>query len=242
MSHSDDYRYAVSNTEFVDQDVERLISGESPRDPQVAELAPFVDALRSYRTVVPSIDAPERLVAQAAESVRSSQQSHLDLVPLRADLLPDRRPSWLATRAAAAVTAFVLLIGVSAVAFAANVSIPGDALYGLDRALEAVGIGDGSVEERLVEADTLVADGDDVEAITLLGETVYRETTKGNVEGAVVAQDQLEQVTFSTSGDVVAARQKVEAVTAYITRSVDAGVAVDDDFRSTIRSIIAEGR
>lgn len=241
MSRSDDYRYDVSNTEFVDQDVERLISGESPGDPKMAELAPFMDALRSYRTVVPSIDAPEHLVAQAAESVRSRQRSHLDLVPLRAEPRPDRRPSWLATRAAAAVAAFVLLIGVSAVAFAANVSIPGDALYGLDRALEAVGIGDGSVDERLVEADTLVAEGDGVEAITLLGETVYRETTKGNEDGAVVAQRQLEQVTLSVSGDVVTARQKLEAVTAYITRRVDDGVGVDEDFRSTIRSIINDG-
>ena len=242
MSRSDDYRYDVSNTEFVDQDVERLISGESPGDPKMAELAPFMDALRSYRTVVPSIDAPEHLVAQAAESVRSRQRSHLDLVPLRAESRPDRRPSWLATRAAAAVAVFVLLVGVSAVAFAAHVSIPGDALYGLDRALEAVGIGDGSVDERLIEADTLVAEGEDLEAITLLGETMYRETTKGNVDGADVAQRQLERVALSTSGDVVAARQKVEAVTAYITRSVDAGVAADDEFRSAIRSIITEGR
>lgn len=242
MSPSDDYRYDVSNTEFVDQDVERLISGESPRDPDLAELTSFMDALRSYRRVVPSIAAPEHLVAKAAESVRSRQQTHLDLVPLRADSRPDRRPSWLATRAAAAVASFILLIGVSAVAFAAHVSIPGDALYGLDRALEAVGIGDGSVGERVVEADSLVADGDDVEAITLLGETVYRAMVSGDTDAAFTAQRHLEEVTLSTSSDVVAGREKVDAVTAYITRSADTGIAADEEFRSVIRSIVSQGR
>lgn len=93
MSRSDDYRDDVSATEFVDQDVERLISGENPGDPEMAELAPVMDALRSYRTVVPSIDAPEHLVAQAAALVRSRRQPHLDLVPLRVEPRPDRRSS-----------------------------------------------------------------------------------------------------------------------------------------------------
>lgn len=242
MSPSGDYRDDVSNTEFVDQDVERLISGESPLDPDLAELTSFMDALRSYRTVVPSIDAPEHLVAKAAESVRSGQKAHLDLVPLGAGSRPDRRPSWLATRAVAAVASFVLLVGVSAVALAAHVSIPGDTLYGVDRALEAIGIGDGSVGERLVEADTLAADGNDLEAITLLGETVFRETVRGNATAATAAQQHLEEIALITTGDSSVARQKVEALRVYIADSVDARVAVDEDFRSGLRSIIEDGR
>lgn len=242
MRPSDDYRDDVTNTEFVDQDVERLVSGDTPRDPGLADLVSVFNALRSYRTVVPSIDAPEHLAARAARVVRDGQKAHLDLVPFRAEPRPDRRPSWLATRAAAAVAAFVLLIGVSAVAFAAHVSIPGDALYGLDRALEAVGIGDGSVNERMVEADTLVADGNDVEAITLLGETVYRETIKGDAVAAGVAQHHLEEVARDTTANGDDARQKVEALTVYINQSVDAGVAIDEQFRDGLRSIVADGR
>ncbi len=242
MSPADDYRDDVTNTEFVDQDVERLVSGDTPRDPGLADLIPVIDALRSYRSVVPSIDAPELLVAQAAEVVRDAQTAHLDLVPFRAEPRPDRRPSWLATRAAAAVVAFVLLIGVSAIAFAAHVSIPGDALYGLDRALEAVGIGDGSVDERVVEADTLVADGKDVEAITLLGETMYKETVNGNETAAVVAQRRLEEVTLGTAGDGDTGRKRVEALSIYIAQSVDAGVAIDEQFRDGLRSILQDGR
>lgn len=242
MSHSGDYRDDVTNTEFVDQDVERLISGENPRDPEYADLTPFMDALRSYRTVVPSIDAPEHLVAQAAEAVRSRQRVHLDLVPLRPDARPDRRPSWLATRAAAAVAAFVLLLGTSAVAFAAHVSVPGDALYGLDRALEAVGIGDGSVDERLIEADTLTAEGDGVEAITLLGETVVREASRGNSVAANTAQRHLEEMTALVASDASEAEQKVQRIRVFLTQSVDSGTAIDDEFRAGLRSIVSNGR
>ena len=242
MSPADDYRDDVTNTEFVDQDVERLVSGDNPRDPSMAELIPVIDALRSYRSIVPSIDAPELLVAEAAETVRDAQKAHLDLVPFRAEPRPDRRPSWLATRAAAAVVAFVLLIGVSAIAFAAHVSIPGDALYGLDRALEAVGIGDGSVDERLVEADILVADGKSVEAITLLGETVYRETVSGNEVAAGAAQRHLEEVALDTNDDGDTARRQVEALTVYIAQSLDEGVAADQKFRDGLRAILDAAR
>jgi len=66
----------------------------------------------------------------------------------------------LRTRAAA-VTAAVLVTfgGLSGVAVAANGAAPGDALYGIDRALEAVGIGDGASTERLVEVEALVERG-----------------------------------------------------------------------------------
>ena len=58
---------------------------------------------------------------------------------------------------ATAALFFVLSAG-TGVAVAANGAAPGDFLYGLDRALEAVGIG-GEPTERLQEAQQLVADG-----------------------------------------------------------------------------------
>lgn len=242
MSLFDDYRYDVTDTEFVDQDVERLISGESPRDPELASLTHWIEALRSYRTVVPSIGAPEQLVVTAAAAVRSGQKAHLDLVPVRTDVRPDRRPSWLATRAAAALATFILLIGVSAVAFAAHVSIPGDALYGLDRALEALGIGDGSITERLVEADTLVAGGDDLGAFALLGEIIERETDIGNDAAASIVQRHLEDVTMATSSDSVAALEKVERLRVFIEENKGVGVGLDgDDFSEGLTSIVRDG-
>jgi len=66
----------------------------------------------------------------------------------------------LRTRAAAVAAAVVVGVGaLSGVAYAANGAAPGDALYGLDRALEHVGIGNGGAAERLAEVGVLVQHG-----------------------------------------------------------------------------------
>jgi len=66
----------------------------------------------------------------------------------------------LRTRAAAVAAALVVTFGgLGGVAYAANGAAPGDFLYGLDRALEAVGIGNGASDERLAEAAELVEQG-----------------------------------------------------------------------------------
>ncbi|HAX81782.1 MAG TPA: hypothetical protein DCY40_04365 [Actinobacteria bacterium] len=74
-----------------------------------------------------------------------------------------RRPSFLGrlrTRAAAAVAATVMCVGgLGGVAYAANGATPGDFLYGLDRALESVGIGNGGASERITEAIVLAQRG-----------------------------------------------------------------------------------
>ena len=57
----------------------------------------------------------------------------------------------------ASVLAIVLSFG--GVAYGANGPVPGDTLYGLDAALENVGIGGGGLEERLSEAGELIDDG-----------------------------------------------------------------------------------
>ena len=50
-------------------------------------------------------------------------------------------------------------------ALAANGAVPGDALYGLDRGFERVGIGSGSTDERLDEAVVIAAQGRSDEAV-----------------------------------------------------------------------------
>ena len=71
----------------------------------------------------------------------------------------DRRPHLIprVCIAGVALTVFVTMSG--GLAYAANGAKPGDLLYGLDRALEAIGIGDGGADERLAESLALVASG-----------------------------------------------------------------------------------
>ncbi len=67
----------------------------------------------------------------------------------------------LRRRAATVAATVALLIGGGAgAAIAANSASPGDVLYGVDQALEAVGIRDGGAQERLEEVQQLVTRGD----------------------------------------------------------------------------------
>ena len=59
-------------------------------------------------------------------------------------------------RMAAAAAMLTMLFGTAGIAVAADGSAPGDLLYGLDRALERVGILDGGGTERIREAQKLV--------------------------------------------------------------------------------------
>lgn len=68
--------------------------------------------------------------------------------------------SRIASRVAIAVAAlFMLVVSTTGLAFAANGSKPGDWLYGLDRAAEVIGIGNGGATERFAEAQGLAAAG-----------------------------------------------------------------------------------
>ena len=55
--------------------------------------------------------------------------------------------------------------GTAGMALAANSAVPGDALHGLDRGFERVGIGSGSTDERFEEAVVMAAQGRSDEAL-----------------------------------------------------------------------------
>ena len=51
-------------------------------------------------------------------------------------------------------SSLAVVLAFSGVAMAADGASPGDLLYGVDRALESVGIGAGGIDERLAEFDS----------------------------------------------------------------------------------------
>jgi len=71
----------------------------------------------------------------------------------------------LTRKITATLAATALFGGLTGVALAADGAAPGDALYGIDTALEAIGIGDGGTAERLAEASELAANGFVAEAL-----------------------------------------------------------------------------
>lgn len=239
MTPPDDYRDEVSNTEFVDQDVERLITGRTPDDPDLRELAGFFAALRAERASTPSDAESERIAAVAAEIVRTSRQERARQTSGGHLVSPGRRPSWRPARAAFALSGFFLLIAALGLGLAANMSIPGDPLYSVDLALEAVGIGNGTVDERLVEADALVAAGNQNSALILLGETYEKALANGDADGADKTDRQIISVSSGGNGDTAIAQAKVDRLRQFLAENGGPGVGLDgDEFARALQEIV----
>ena len=168
MSTYDDYIDEMSGYDFSDADVERLLRGETPEHPQLMDLTRLVEQLRIVGSRYPSPEVARAQISAAAALAREA-----------IEIRPRKRPkplSWLANaqsrlapRLATALAAFILLIGMTGVSLASNGAVPGDPLYGLDMALEKVGIMSGGIAERVEEAEVLLGRGLAAQALTHLG-------------------------------------------------------------------------
>jgi hypothetical protein len=140
---------------LTDHEIEFLLSGSSTSD-EHADLQWFLAALGEVNTM------PPHDVGQMATALASVARSSRLAVRQRK-----------AVRRLVAVAASLgLLFAMSGIALAADGSAPGDFLYGVDRAFEQIGIGDGGVDERIEEIDALLDRGDDVRAYNLLDEVI----------------------------------------------------------------------
>lgn len=141
-----------------DVEVERLIDGQPTDDPALEQVAPVMAWLRRQGQDVPRPEQVSRFAAEAAR-VATSQPAR---PVVRRRFMPWRLTPRLA--APLAVVLVILMFGGAAVA--SQGTVPGDLLYGLDVALERVGIGDGGIDERLTEAAELVDRGRAGEALS----------------------------------------------------------------------------
>ena len=174
MSRRNVYDYEMIRQRFSDSDIERVLSGQEPESETLARLAPALVALHPEQPEAPSEETISRLAAEAAEIARDSAPERVgsSLQPRsshRSSMGSLRRR--LATLAAA-LLAFAAMTGI---AFAADGAAPGDTLYGIDRALEQIGINDGATSERIDEAKALAARGQVPDAFRHLADSVESE-------------------------------------------------------------------
>jgi hypothetical protein len=145
-------------------DVERLLCGKSPENKALTPLAPVLSAFHNVTWAEPNEEAVTRFASEAASVARSPTGGSL-LAPSP----PARRSRFLIPviqRGLATGLAGVLLVsGLAGVAVASDESAPGDILYGLDRALESIGVGAGGASERISEAWALLERGQVAEAV-----------------------------------------------------------------------------
>ncbi|HEX6287275.1 MAG TPA: hypothetical protein VFZ80_07300, partial [Acidimicrobiia bacterium] len=174
MSRDGDYSDEMFTKRLSDEDVEAVLSGQAAHDPELAEIARVLSALDPERFIPETGEKAAEFARKASAVARTGEPAKL------AATARFRRGLSLTPRLAPAAVAAILLFAVSGVAVASNAAVPGDALYGIDRALERIGIGNGGAAERIEEASVLTENGDGAEALELLAETFDVESSQAS--------------------------------------------------------------
>jgi len=186
MSDSSDYQGEMfAPLSISDTEAEALMTGA---DGVRSDLADLADVLGSIRTAGQAFGDTDisRLARAAALEARALPAARLDAAQAAA------RSEWMARMAprvaVGALALIMLVVSSTGLAFAANGAKPGDMLYGLDRAAEVLGIGDGGANERIAEAHALVASGAVAGGLThaaaVLPATPENETAKAAIQKA----------------------------------------------------------
>jgi hypothetical protein len=139
-----------------DSQAEAFLSGSIESDGDLESIAGVLAAARDLAQPDPEADFSALFAAAARESRVTPIERFANEQFTR---LTGRRPQ-LVQRVAIAGAALLVFVTMSGgLAYAADGAKPGDLMYGLDRALEAVAIGGGGATERLAEVEALIAAG-----------------------------------------------------------------------------------
>lgn len=187
----------MSSTTFSERDIERFLTGEQPEDRALAELMPEVLAWHRSHVREPS---EAEIASFAAEASRLALTNRPP--PPDADVASSSARSGVFLRLryqmGAALAALFLLAGMTGVAAASDAAAPGDALYGLDRALEAIGINDGQAAERIAESQVLLDRGETAAAVEHAVEALEGEGTE---EAAKALSDAAQRLSAEDKGE-----------------------------------------
>ena len=225
MRLSDDYRGDMRRTRVSDREIELLLSGELSASEQWSNLTPLVEAMRSQWSYELSEPDVQRFAASAASVVQS-----LPTISTTSGAGDRRWQRRGLTPRLATIAVFIALMSATAgIAFAANGAVPGDALYGLDRALERVGIGSGSTEERLDEAVVMAAQGRSGEALQHAIEALSRQGGDASEAAVGALTNAVENLvdTEDTADAATAASIRVTALLTYIADNIGIDVGTD---------------
>jgi len=184
----DDYSYRMLQTRRTYQIVEALLSRQEPDDPAFQGISSVLAQLDLELLDVRVDDRVEAFALRAAAMVGA------DAAPR---VVPHRPLGALTPRLAVAGLAVVVLVGITGVASASNSAAPGDFLYGIDRALERVGVNDGGFDERVAEARDLTGEGLAPQALNHLAD-VLGPSSPSAAEALQAAADKLRQADTPT--------------------------------------------
>ena len=227
MRPSSDYLGEMPTTKVFDREIELLLAGTPIEGGRLSGLAPVMEMIRTQWTTSPSELEIAHFAKSAGSAVNIAQSAGTDLTTIpRRRLAPQQG---LIPRLATVGMAVLLMSGTAGMALAANGAAPGDALYGLDRALERVGIGSGSTDERLDEAVVIAAQGRSGEAVDHAIEALSRNSGDSAVvaiSALTVASENLVHIQ-DTAHAASTANIRVSALLTYIAENIGKDVGTD---------------
>jgi hypothetical protein len=198
--------------DLTDEEIERLLSGSAESDEDLGTLAAVLEGLRGYADAELTDETVAGFVAAAAAAAEPGVATRI--APRRSLLAPIRQRA-----AAVAVGATVFLGSMTGLAAAADGAKPGDVLYGIDRAFEAVGIGNGAAAERFAEVESLVDAGEVRRGLQHAAETVDKHGLDGE-SASVALRQAAERVQTQGSDQSEATRERVAGLLTYISENV----------------------
>ena len=220
MRRRGDYREEMLSATASEQEIELLLTGSPVGNSALSDLAAFVEAMRVYGSYVPSDHLVDRVAAEAATLALAGRASGVTLTKVS----PPSRRLWpaLSPRVAMAALSVVMVVGMTGVAAAADSAAPGDPLYGLDRAMERIGIGAGNAGERLEEADHLLTEGRILQALEHATEAV-----DGDAAASAALDIAIDRVETAANQNSAAVQEKVGALLTYISENIGEDKGVD---------------
>jgi len=228
MRFPDDYMGEMATTKALDREIELLLTGTPIEGGRLSGLGPVMEMIRAEWTTAPSESEVAHFARSAGAVVKVPQSATAAVTTLRRPRLTPRHG--LAPRlATVGVVAVLLMSGTAGMAVAANGAAPGDALYGLDRALERVGIGSGSIDERLDEAVVMAAQGRSGEAVEHAIEALGQhpgESSDVALGALTVASENLVH-TQDTADAAATANIRVSALLTYIAENIGPDTGTD---------------
>ncbi|WP_062525689.1 hypothetical protein [Demequina rhizosphaerae] len=183
----------MTNRDFDDRDIERLLAGKPTEN--LADTTEAIDQLRAL-DVAPTQGEAQRAGATLASVAAAASAEAPAAAPVRR--------SKVRVRTAIAGGAALLLAGMVGGTAAADSAAPGDALYGLDRAIERLGLGAGGAQERIAEAREAEEAGDTETAIALVDEAVSEvlgEDADAAEEETETTEESTEETADESTGD-----------------------------------------
>ncbi len=215
MSDFGDYLSEMDRYRTSDAEIEQLLSGSPQVGDDLQRGADFLAALRTSAGDELADDKVAAYVAAAASSVGTRPPA-----PVATSRKATARLSALRRRAATVtMAATVFLGGTSGLAVAADGAKPGDALYGIDRALETVGIGAGAEQERLDEAGALVESGEIDLGLEHAAEALENNESEGS-QASEALMDAAERVRAAGAEPSAATRERVAGLISYLSEHV----------------------